>query len=139
MSSLQGAPQLRARLKAIRTVFKPMGQTWTVEATRRARSYAPRRTGALAASIKPKNVTLRKATIFGKWYSTFVKFGSREHDITATGKTLKFDVQGGTIFRKKVHKRAIRPNNAWATRAAQEARDKISGLADLIKLWNSAA
>ena len=40
-TNLQGSAQLRARLKAIKETFRPIGRKWATSTTRHARTSAP--------------------------------------------------------------------------------------------------
>ena len=158
-SRLQGTAELRARLRALSHAVKPIGDKWAIEAAKRARSYAPRRTGLLKASIHAEGARqsfrgLLQARVVGMYYggammqkgskahdepkSRFTKTGKVRKNWGGTGKVLKFESGGQTIFRRKVHHRGTRPNT-YALRALRAALDRNAGLEELIKLWNNAA
>ena len=137
--SLQGAPELRRRLKAIKTVFKPAGRDWADETAEVARRMVPVNTGKTRASIRRRNASMKRATVVGGRAVNFIDAGTKEHDITARKVTaLKFTSGGRPVFRRKVHKRrqAARP---FKRRAAEEGLRQIDILGDLIELWNRAA
>lgn len=159
MSSLQGADQLRARLRAIRKAGQPMANQWAVEAAKRAKAYAPRKTGRLRSSIRPTAPTGRgrviAARVVGMYYGgAMMRKGTKAHDVprsrftkagrlrrgkaAGTGKVLKFVDHGVTIFRRKVHHRGTRPND-YASRALRESLSRAKPLQEVIKLWNGAA
>lgn len=158
-SRLQGSAELRARLRALSKATKPIGDKWAADAAKRARSYAPRRTGLLKASIHvaPARQSFRgllQARVVGMYYGgAMMQKGSKPHDepksrFTKTGrvrrnwggsgKVLKFQSGGQTIFRRKVHHRGTQPNT-YALRALREALGRNAGLDELIRLWNNAA
>ena len=137
--SLQGGRELRRRLKAIRTVFKPAGREWADETARIAKTMVPVRTGKTQRSIRRKNASQRKATVVGFYPVNFIDAGTKAHDEKPRkAKAMKFDVGGGTVFSKKVHKRAVaaRP---FKKEAARRGLEKVDILEDLIELWNRAA
>lgn len=137
--SLQGASELRARLRAIRTVFKPAGRQWADETARIAKTLVRVRTGKTRASIRRRNASQRRATVVGNYPVNFIDAGARAHDIEAKpGHTLKFSAGGQSLFRKKVHKGRQAPH-PFKKRAAEAGLRKVDILGDLIDLWNRAA
>lgn len=139
MSTLRGGPELRRRLRAIRTVFKPAGRAWADETARIAKTMVPVRTGATQRSIRRRNASLRKATVVGNYPINFIDAGTKAHDIKPKKLTaLKFEAGGKTIFTKKVHKRA-QPARPFKKEAARRGLEKVDILQDLVGLWNRAA
>lgn len=136
--SLRGAPELRARLKAIRGAFKPVGREWAEETVRLARPHVPVATGKTQRSLRVRNASQRKATVVARFPATFIDRGTKAHDITARrSKALRFQVGGGTVFARKAHKRATSGTH-FASRAAKAAlRENVSAQV-LIQLWNKA-
>jgi hypothetical protein len=137
--SLKGSPQLRARLKAIKTTFKPYGRDWADETVKIAKPMVPHKTGRLRASIRRRNATQRKATVVAHFTAYFIDKGTKRHDITPRkGKALKFNKANRTIFSRKVdHPRtSARP---FRERAAREGLRRHPMAAALIKQWNDAA
>jgi hypothetical protein len=136
--SLQGAKELRSRLRAFRQVFKPIGKSWADETVRRARGAVPVKTGRLQRSIRVRNASQRKATVAAHYTAAFVDAGTMEHTIVPRqAKTLKFNIGSQTVFAKKVrHPRtAARPFRA---RVAREALERTPLAQELIKAWNSS-
>lgn len=135
---LKGTPELRARLRAIRQTFKPVGKGWAEDTRDAARRRIKKRTGLTAASIRVRNATQRKATVVGSFKATFIDAGTREHDIKPRRKqALRFQGSNGrTIFSKKVHhpRTAAHP---FKRDAALEGLQKNPMAAELIKQWNS--
>ena len=149
-AGLRGSPELRARLRAIKLSFKPIGKSWADETARRAKVYAPRRTGKGMKSIRRKNATQRKATVYGIWYLRFVDRGTKPHTIRpksasgsqrggkGTARMLRFQTGGQTIFAKQVRHPGIR-RRMFALRASREALRRHPMAQTLIDEWNKAA
>lgn len=137
--SLKGGPELRARLRALKLAFKPVGRQWADETARLARAYVPVRTGRLQRSIRRKNATQTKATVFAHYTGVFVDRGTKAHDeVPRRASSLVFQAGGQTIFAKKVHKPRTQPNR-FAARAAHEAFERSPLAEELIREWNRAA
>lgn len=139
MSSLQGSRELKTRLKALKTSFKPMGRSWA-EATRdEARRRSEVRTGRQRKSIRVRNSTQRKATVVGFFTVNFQDAGAKPHIITPKrADRLAWSRGGRTIFAKKVRHpgRRARPFKAAS---AQEGLRKAPLSDGLVKAWNEAA
>jgi hypothetical protein len=139
--ALRGTPELRRRLKAIKTVFKPVGREWTekttAEAKRRLASSVD--TGRTRASVRRRNASMTKASVVGNYPVNFIDAGVKAHDIKPRNATvLKFESGGQTIFAKKVHKRAI-PARPFKKASGEAGLRQVDILRDLIDLWNRAA
>jgi hypothetical protein len=120
-------------------MFKPYGRTWADATAEEMRRRVPVRTGNLKRSLRRKNATAKRATVFGHYTANFVDAGSKAHDIEARrAPALIFNVGGRTIFAKKVHKQRIaaRPFKRPAAEAALR-RHPMSQ--ELIDQWNRAA
>jgi len=136
--SLKGSPQLRARLKAIRQTFKPVGRDWADDMVTIAKPMIQTKTGASRASLRRRNATQRKATVVGSYILYFLDHGTKAHDeVPRKARVLRFQSGGNTIFARKVHKRA-RSGSGFRQRAALEALRRNPMAAQLIKQWNSA-
>ena len=138
MSKLEGTRELRARLKAIRTVFKPVGREWADRVVVLAKPRVPYRTGKTRGSIRRANATLRKARVTGFYPVNFIDAGTKAHDVKPkSAKVLRFTVGGKPRFAKKVHipAKAARP---FKKDVAQEALRQTDMLGRLISLWNQA-
>ena len=139
--ALRGSRELRRRLKAIKTVFKPAGRDWTeatVAAAKRRLSSSVD-TGKTRSSVRRRNASQVKATVVGNYPVNFIDAGTKAHDIVPKNVTaLKFNVGGQTVFAKKVHKRAqqARP---FKKASGEEGLREVDLLRDLIELWNRAA
>lgn len=137
--SLKGGPELKARLKAIRLAFKPIGRKWAEGTADAARPMVPVLTGRLRASFKVRNATQRKAVVGGHYTAYFVDAGSKAHAILPRkAKALRFESGGRTVFSRKVDKPRIaaRPFRA---RAAHESLRRHPMAETLIAEWNRVA
>ena len=138
--SLRGTPQFKARLRAVKTAFKPMGRDWADDTARESNRSAPRgATGRLSRSHKRKSATLNKATVVAIFYGLFVNRGAKPHTIEArNAPSLVFQASGRTIFAKKVHHTGVR-GTRYVDRAASHALHRNVNAAALIDAWNDAA
>jgi hypothetical protein len=137
--ALRGSPELRARLRALKLAFKPIGKAWATETVAQDRRRVPVKTGRLQRSIRVRNASQRKATVVAHYTASFIDVGTKEHDIVPKkASSLKFQVQGRTIFSKKVHKprQAARP---FEKAGAIEALRKTPMAATIVNEWNRAA
>ena len=136
---LQGAQELRRRLKAIRLVFKDAGRDWGDETASQMRRRIPVVTGATRDSIRRTNASQRKAVVGGSYIANFIASGSKAHDITPKNfSTLKFEDGGRTVFARKVHKRAI-AGRPFKRASANEGLKKVNLFKRFVDLWNKAA
>lgn len=141
MSRLVGAPELRARLKAIGQVFKPIGREWADEAVKIAKTTGPwqDRTGTLRRSIRVRNSTQRKAVVVAHYSAHFIDAGTKEHEVKARRvTTLRWQpTSGETVFakRSRIPRKQARPFRA---RVARQALEKKPMAARVIKVWNDA-
>ncbi len=148
--ALIGAPALHRRLKALQDVPKRMQRHWAERATPLIRSDVPVRRGVSRASVRPTS-----RGVYGNLSVMFLDRGTKAHEEpwsgltktgrvsrskraqARTGKTLKFNVGGRTLFRKKVQKPQQRGRHF--IRPDTEKALKQSGLTDIVKEWNEAA
>jgi hypothetical protein len=139
-ASLKGGPELKARLRAMRQEFKPMGRNWAQDTASTSNRTAPRgATGRLGRSHKMRNATQRMATVVAIFYGVFVNRGTKAHTIVAkNAPNLVFTAQGRTIFAKKVAHRGIK-GTRYVDKAAQGALRKHVSVKALIDAWNRAA
>ncbi len=134
-----GGDALRARLQAAGLMFKDYGRQWADTAAADMRGRVPVATGRLKGSIKRKNATKKRATVAGHYSANFVDAGSKAHDIFPKRKpSLIFEVEGRTIFAKKVHKQRIAARR-FKRPAALAALHKHPMKDALIDRWNAAA
>lgn len=137
--SLKGSPELKARLRAIKLTFKPVGKAWADTTAREAKRRIPKRTGFTAASIRRRNATQKKATVVGSFVANFIDAGTKAHDIKPKrAKGLYFTTGGRTIFAKKVHHRATKAR-PFKRAAALEGLRQNPMAVELVKQWNEAA
>jgi len=138
-SRLQGANELRARLKAIKEVWRPVARKWGKTDVELMRTKVPVRSGRLRRSFRVTSVSGKKVRVGGHFTGYFVDAGPKPHDITAKGRgELIFHVKGKTIFTRKVHSRGYRAR-PFRKRAAEEALRRNPMAQELIDLWNKAA
>src|SRR5512134_2844121 len=109
---LKGTPELRARLRAIKTAFKPIGREWADTTAKLAKASAPVRTGKGKRSIRRKHASMRRASVQAIWYMRFVDRGAKPHIIrpkslsgsrrggAGSARSLRFEAGGRTIFSK---------------------------------------
>jgi hypothetical protein len=129
LGQLKGAPELKARLKAIGQTFKPLGKKWATEGAELARPKVPYVTGKLRGSFRVKSATATKAVV-GGWYTAyFIDAGARWPSKSRKGKNTIFHKRSGYRMRP-------RPFRAYI---AHEALRRNPAVGELVKLWNDAA
>jgi hypothetical protein len=137
--ALKGSRELRRRLKAIRTVFKPVGRRWADDTVSNARKYVPKVTGKTARTIRRKNASQKKATVQAVYTARILMAGSKAHDIKPKKfQAMKFSAGGQPMFRKRV-RHPGHGKNDFAERAAKEALRDNPMAEELIRQWNQAA
>lgn len=136
--ALRGTPELRARMRAIKLAFKPIGKNWADDTVRIAKNRVAVRTGATRQSIRVRNASQKRAAVVAIWGARFIEGGTKAHDEKARRKSVMRFEANGTIFAKKVHKPATRAR-PFLEPAAEAALTKNPMAAELIELWNSAA
>jgi hypothetical protein len=137
--SLKGGRELRARLKAIRVAFKPIGREWAEDAAEIAKRKVAQNTGKTRRSFRVKNATQRKATVVGNYTAYFIDAGPVRHQIVAKRKPrLIFQAGGRTIFAKRVNHPGYR-GRPFRAAAAHEALRRNPMAQGIIDQWNSAA
>ncbi len=137
--SLKGSPELRARLKALRVTFKPLGKAWAEDTRDAAKRRVRKRTGKTAASFRVRNATQRRATVVGDFVANFIDAGTKAHDeVPKNAQALRYGSQGNTRFARKVHK----PRTAahpFKRASALEGLEKNPMAEAVIRQWNEAA
>lgn len=138
--ALRGAPQLRRRLKAIKTVFKPVGREWTERTVNLAQRRVAVRTGATRRSIRRKNASQTRASVQATGGARFLEAGTQAHELKARKVgVMKFtDSSGRPQFRKKVRHPGMRAQ-PFLRRSGRDALEGLDMLRELIELWNRAA
>jgi hypothetical protein len=136
---VRGTPEFRARLRAIKQTFRPIGRKWATSTARHARATAPRRTGKGAKSIRVRSASTKRATVVANYYMAILDKGSKQYTIVPKkARKLVFQAGGNTVFAKKVTKPAQR-GLGYAKRAADKGMRDNPMAEELIKLWNGAA
>jgi len=137
--SLQGANDLRARLKAIKEVFKPVARTWAKETVKAGRPMVPVKTGRLRRSIKVKSVSGKRAVVGAHYTAYFVDAGPKPHIIKAKkGRGLVFQGRTGRVFTRSVNHRGYR-GRPFRQRMAEEGLKRTPAAQEVVDLWNKAA
>jgi hypothetical protein len=137
--ALKGGKELRARLRALRVAFKPIGRTWADGTVEAARPKVPQRTGRLRKSIRVKNATLKRATVAAHFTAFFVDAGPKRHAINAKkADRLIFQAGGRTIFAKRVNHPGYR-GRPFRAQAAHESLRRNPMAQQIIRQWNEAA
>jgi len=139
VSTLVGAKEMRARLRAMRKVWKPVGRTWRDEAVMLIRPQIP--TGKTRRSVQRGRVTTKRAEVKSKrlYIIRFLDQGTKPHDVAPRRmQALKFAVGGNTVFARKARVRGIRGRH-FREEQAERAFEKTDVLGQLTKLWNDAA
>ena len=136
---LEGAKELRARLKAVKLSFKTAGREWADNTASEARRRVPVDSGKTRASIRRRNANQRRATVVGSYVTHFIAAGSQAHDIKPKRmRAMKFEAGGRTVFARKVHKRS-QPARPFRRESALFGLRKVDVLRTLVDLWNRAA
>lgn len=155
--SLKGSRELKARLKAIRVAFKPIGRSWAEETVKVMRPMVPvsagrtrgkHEPGRLRESFRVRNATQRKAVVGGHYSAYFVDKGPKVHGIAPKNwhgpfvgnrsPRLAWNEGGRTIFARKVNHPGYR-GRPFRRRAAVEALRRKPMAQGLIAEWNRAA
>lgn len=138
-ASLKGSKELKARLAAIRQVWKPIARQWGRSDVEEMRARVPVKTGRLRKSFRVTSVSGKKVRVGGHFTAYFVDAGPKPHDITARHHdALVFKGRRGTVFTKRVHSRGYRAR-PFRVRAAMAALEKHPMAQTLIDEWNRAA
>lgn len=138
-TTLKGSPELKARLRAIKQTFKPVGRQWATTTAQLMKPNVPERTGKARRSVRVKNASMKRATVAGIYYASILDKGSKAHDITPRkARALAFKDGQRTVFSRRVHKPAAR-GMGFAIRASRESIRRHPMADTLVKLWNSAA
>jgi hypothetical protein len=151
-ASIQGVPQLRARIEAIKPNPDLMAKI-ALLAVREQKILVPRKTGNLGRSIRLGAVTPTRAeTVATANYAGFVERGTRPHVIRPrTRKALRFAADAGSArltgtprsggrvrFARRVQHPGTRPQ-PFMLPGAQRAVQQIGLKSAIIKAWDDAA
>jgi len=139
VAKLQGSRELKARLEAIKHVWRPIARKWGRSDVQEMRARVPSQTGRLRRSFRVTSVSSKRVRVGGHYTAYFVDAGPAPHAIAAKpGKRLIFQAGGKTIFTRAVHHRGYRAR-PFRQRAAEEAMRKNPQAQTLIEEWNRAA
>lgn len=137
--ALRGSRELRARLKAIKTVFKPVGKSWAEQTAALAKTRVQVRTGKTKATIRVKNASLRKAAVEAKGGARFLEAGTKAHVIKPRRfKAMRWNAQGQPMFAKKVSHTGM-SKKPFLRRSGRDVLKRSDMLKELLKLWDDAA
>jgi hypothetical protein len=137
--SLKGGDDLRARLKALKKAFRPIGREWGRASINAGRPMVPVDTGRLRRSMRILSASEKRTRVGAHHTAYFVDKGPKPHAILAkSGKRLAFQKNGRTVFARKVNHRGYR-GRPFRKRMAEEGLRQTPMAAELIKQWNEAA
>ena len=142
MSNIKGMPQLKARLKAVSEVFKPISKQW---GTGTARDYGPavpvrkssmragdgHAPGRLAGSFSVRARTRNRVVVDGHYTAYFINKGVVAHSMNKRAKG-----QDRTVFAKKHPGYRARP---FLKRIAYDNLRTSASAAMMVREWNDAA
>lgn len=138
-STLKGSPELKARLKAIKQTFKPVGRQWADTTVQLVKPQIPERSSKGRRSVRRKNASMKRATVAAIHYVGILDKGAKAHTIEPRkAKSLRFNDGNRTVFSRKVHKPATR-GRGFAIRASRESMRRHPMAEELIRQWNDAA
>lgn len=136
--SLQGADDLRRRIKALKLVFKDVGKRWGDNAANRMRPQVPVRSGRLRRSFRVR-ASQRQASVRGHFTAYFIDAGTKPHTIQPRqARMLAWSQGGNTIFAKRVRHPGMR-KRPFRAEAARKALRETAGAEQFVKGWNDAA
>jgi hypothetical protein len=137
--SLKGGRELKARLRAIKGSFKPIGRKWGRATVNAGRPMVPWRKGRLRRSWKVLSASGKRARVGAHYTAYFIDAGVKPHLIKSrSGEFLgPFRGRKGTIFARAVHHRGFRAR-PFRKRAARQGLRKTPMAQVVIGLWNSA-
>jgi len=138
-ATLKGERQLRARLRALRKVFKPIGKAWAEDTATYSRAHIPVKTGATRKSVRIRNASQKRATVVGRFPVNFIDAGTRAHDERPKRrKAMRYGTGDNVMFAKKVHHPATNAR-PFKKDAAQYGLRKNPMAVEVIRQWNDAA
>ena len=137
---LKGSRELRRRMKAIKTVFKPVGRSWAEDTKRLATQRVKVTTGKTRSSIRVRNASMKRATVEARHGGRFLEAGTQAHEIRAKRvQAMPIGNAGGQPqFAKKVKHPGMR-KQPFMHNSARDALERNPMADELIKLWNQAA
>jgi hypothetical protein len=138
---LRGARELRARFKALRQVFKPLGRDWADRTVRTAKGRVRVKSGATKASIRRKHATQRKAAVVAGRGARFLDKGTTPHVIRPkkfAAMAFPHSKTGQPVFTKRVKHPGGRKYPFLRVSARDELRSS-ENINHVIRQWNGAA
>lgn len=137
--ALNGSRELRRRMKAIKTVFKPVGRGWAEETRDLAVRRVRVRSGDTKRSIRVKNASMKRAAVEAREGGRFLEAGTQAHEIKARKvRAMRFTANGLPMFAKKV-KHPGMGKQPFLRNSGAEVLDRMPMAQELIDLWNRAA
>jgi hypothetical protein len=139
VSNLRGSRELKARQRALKLAFKPIGRKWGRASITAGRPMVPVRTGRLKKSMRILSATQKKTRVGAHFTAYFVDKGPKPHDINPKKfRALVFKGRTGTVFARQVHHRGYR-GRPFRKRMAEEGLRRTPLAVDVIDKWNRAA
>lgn len=136
---LRGARELRARFKALRQVFKPLGRDWADRTVQTAKGRVRVKSGKTKASIRRKSAQQRKASVVASRGARFLDRGTVPHNIKAkrfAAMSFAHSRTGQPVFTKSVR----HPGGKAYPFLRVSARDELhsdDNINHVIRAWNS--
>lgn len=138
---LTGARELRARFKALRGAFKPLGRDWADRTVVAARGRVRVKSGKTRATIRRQNATQRKATVVAGGGARFLDKGTVPHTLNArrfVGMSFPHSKTGQPVFAKRVRHPGAKAY-PFLRVSAREQLHRSDNVNQIIRLWNRAA
>jgi hypothetical protein len=138
---IRGAKELKARFRALRQVFKPLGRDWADRTVIAAKGRVRSKSGKTKASIRRKNASMKVASVRAWYGARFLDQGTKAHDMKPrrfAAMSFKHSKTGQPVFTKRVRHPGGRAYPFLRVSAREQLRssDKV---AVVIKTWNGAA
>jgi hypothetical protein len=138
---LHGARELRARFKALRQVFKPLGRDWADRTVAQARGRVRVSSGKTRGSIRRKHATQRKAAVTASYGARFLDKGTVPHQLRAkrfAAMSFAHSKTGQPVFTRRVKHPGGRPF-PFLRVSAREQLHSDNNIDHVIRAWNRAA
>jgi hypothetical protein len=138
---VRGAKELKARFKALRQVFKPLGRDWADRTVATTKGRVRFKTGKTRSSIRRKNATQRKAVVVAAHGARFLDQGTKAHEMRPkrfAAMAFKHSRTGQPVFTKRV-KHPGGKAYPFLRVSAREELNSSDQVNVVIKTWNSAA
>jgi hypothetical protein len=138
---LSGARELRARFKALRQVFKPLGRDWADRTVSQARGRVRVKSGKTRDSIRLKHATQRKAAVTASYGARFLDKGTQPHQLRAkrfAAMSFAHSRTGLPVFTRRVKHPGGRAY-PFLRVSAREQLHSDDNIGHVIRAWNRAA